>query len=513
MLDALALFTPSGILLYSASYTPSLPPAALTTLLNTLISKHILEARGGTTYSTSDHVLHYNLTANLICVAVVAASLASKVTYGQALCDVLSSKLSKSVPLASEDEYAAVVDKAMAAVSKDTAPVPTNRSPVKQAKPLPNNGSNNAKQAVSLNRNKISKTAAAALDHSGAAGNADNAMDEARRAFLPDDDAGASDDEDDDDEDSEAPIKSSWFGNLMGTLTGNRIITKDDVEKPLAALRSDLEGNNVASDIAASICGSVSTSLVGRNIVGYSIPTMIKSALAQAIERVLTPATPVDVLRDVISNREARTGRPYTIVFVGINGVGKSTSLAKVAYYLKSHGCKPIIAACDTFRSGAVEQLEVHAKCLEVPLFQKGYAGDPAGVAKEAIKKASSDGNDVVLIDTAGRMQNNVPLMNALSKLVVSNDVDLVLFVGEALVGNDGVDQLKMFDEALKKGGHNRTVDGIILTKFDTVSEKVGAAITMSQVCGSPVVFVGVGQKYNHLKKLSAKYVIKTLFK
>ena len=132
---------------------------------------------------------------------------------------------------------------------------------------------------------------------------------------------------------------------------------------------------------------------------------MIKGALESAIERVLTPSVRIDVLRDVIAKREGRSGRPYTMVMVGINGVGKSTSLAKVAYYLKSHGCRPLIAACDTFRSGAVEQLAVHAECLGVPLFQKGYAKDPASVAKEAVKKATEDKNDVVLIDTAGRMQ------------------------------------------------------------------------------------------------------------
>jgi len=143
------------------------------------------------------------------------------------------------------------------------------------------------------------------------------------------------------------------------------------------------------------------------------------------------------------------------MVFVGINGVGKSTSLAKVAYYLKQHGCNPLIAACDTFRSGAVEQLNVHAKCLDVELYQKGYAKDPAGVAAEAIKKAAGQGNDVVLVDTAGRMQNNVPLMSALGKLVVVNEPDLVCFVGEALVGNDGIDQLKVRKRAIHERNAN----------------------------------------------------------
>jgi signal recognition particle receptor subunit alpha len=160
---------------------------------------------------------------------------------------------------------------------------------------------------------------------------------------------------------------------MFTTLTGSRVITASDVSEPLSSLRSELEHANVASDIAASICDSVRSSLVGASIRGYSVKAMIREALEAAIERVLTPAVRIDVLRDCIAKRESRKNVPYKIVFVGINGVGKSTSLAKVAYYLKSHGCSPLIAACDTFRSGAVEQLAVHARCLEVPLHQKGY--------------------------------------------------------------------------------------------------------------------------------------------
>jgi signal recognition particle receptor subunit alpha len=140
-------------------------------------------------------------------------------------------------------------------------------------------------------------------------------------------------------------------------------------------------------------------------------------------------------------------GRPYVIVFVGVNGVGKSTSLAKVCYYLKSQGCKMLIAACDTFRSGAVEQLRTHCDCLGVDLFERGYAKDPAQVAGAGVKHAQDNGYDCLLIDTAGRMQNNEPLMRALAKLVSQNPIDLTLFVGEALVGNDGIDQLNLFNK------------------------------------------------------------------
>mmetsp|Transcript_31736 Transcript_31736/g.93123 ORF Transcript_31736/g.93123 Transcript_31736/m.93123 type:complete len:298 (+) Transcript_31736:1-894(+) len=292
-----------------------------------------------------------------------------------------------------------------------------------------------------------------------------------------------------------------------------------------------LTSKNVANEVAAEICTGVRDRLVGKKMNSFGrVKTAVRHALEAAIEKILKPAhgKDVDVLHSVVAKREQGSGglsslfgggnkassnnRPYTIVMIGINGVGKSTSLAKIAYYLKANGCQPLLAACDTFRSGAVEQLSVHAKCLDLPLYHKGYAKDPSAVAKAAINHATEEGNDVVLVDTAGRMQNNVPLMKALSKLVVDNEPDLVLFVCEALVGNDGIDQLQMFNRALRTGGHSRQIDGIVLTKFDTVSDKVGAALTMTHITGAPVAFIGTGQKYNHLKKLSVQSVIKSLF-
>ena len=192
--------------------------------------------------------------------------------------------------------------------------------------------------------------------------------------------------------------------------------------------------------------------------------------------------------------------------------IGKSTSLAKLAYYLKINGCSPLLAACDTFRSGAVEQLSVHAKCLGLPIFSKGYSKDPSSVAKSAIEQATKNGNDVVLVDTAGRMQNNLPLMKALGKLAAENQPDMIIFVGEALVGNDGVDQVRMFDKAVSFQNKNQKVNSILLTKFDTVSDKVGAALTMTHVTNAPILFVGTGQKYHHLRKLSTNGVIRSLF-
>ncbi|XP_061385308.1 signal recognition particle protein-like [Danaus plexippus] len=165
-----------------------------------------------------------------------------------------------------------------------------------------------------------------------------------------------------------------------------------------------------------------------------------------------------------------------------------------------------MIAACDTFRSGAIEQLKTHAENLDIKLFQQGYGKDPAITCKLALKHAQETNMDVVLIDTAGRMQDNEPLMRALVKLITINNPDLILFIGEALFGNDSVDQLKKFHKCLINyapySKEPRSIDGLIITKMDTVDEKIGTALTMAYVSGKPIVFIGTGQKYPDLQPL-----------
>lgn len=150
-----------------------------------------------------------------------------------------------------------------------------------------------------------------------------------------------------------------------------------------------------------------------------------------------------------------------------------------------------------------------------MPVYDRGYKDDPAEIAREAIKEATQQRYDIVLVDTAGRMQDNEPLMKALSRLVVLNQPDLILFIGEALTGNDAVDQLQRFNKSLvgmsEQQGTRREIDAMILSKFDTVNDKVGAAISMAYTTGKPILFVGVGQKYPHLKKLNVKTVVHAL--
>lgn len=176
-----------------------------------------------------------------------------------------------------------------------------------------------------------------------------------------------------------------------------------------------------------------------------------------------------------------------------------------------------LIAACDTFRSGAVEQLRVHTKCIGAALFERGYNKDASAVAEAAIAQAHADGTDVVMIDTAGRMQDNEPLMRSLAKLVSKNRPDLILFVGEALVGNEAVDQVQKFNAALidyaPQRANARQVDGIMLTKFDTIDDQVGAVVSMTHTVGRPVVFVGTGQHYTDLKRLQIKQIVNALLR
>ncbi|CAE7341436.1 SRPRA [Symbiodinium natans] len=298
-------------------------------------------------------------------------------------------------------------------------------------------------------------------------------------------------------------------------LTGGAVLGEEDLEPILKKFKTELMTRNVAAEVADKLSDSVRRSLVGKTTGRFTtMASTVKQALKESMETLLTPKKSIDVLRAALAAKNA--GRVYTIVFLGVNGVGKSTNLAKVAYYLKHKGgLNVLICACDTFRAGAVEQLKTHSRCLDVPLFERGYGKDPADIAKNAIAHAKSNGHDVVLVDTAGRMQDNEPLMRALAKLVAINTPDLVLFVGEALVGNDAIDQVTKFNRSLvdlsADPRNPRGIDGMLLTKYDTVDDKVGAALSMVYVTGQPVVFVGTGQKYTHLRKMQAKEVVRTL--
>jgi len=331
-----------------------------------------------------------------------------------------------------------------------------------------------------------------------------------------------------DDESASSSKSGGGMFSMFTNLVGNKAITREDLEPVLAKLRDNLIAKNVAAEVANDLTESVMVTLEG-SVMGtfQSLLRTVKDALNQSLFKLLTPKRRIDVLRDVMDAKENR--RPYVITFCGVNGVGKSTNLAKICFWLIENKFSVLIAACDTFRAGAVEQLRTHTKRLNslhpahenkgkqmVQLYEKGYGKDAAGIAMEAINYARDSHIDVVLVDTAGRMQDNEPLMRALAKLIAVNAPDLVLFVGEALVGNEAIDQLVKFNAALADHSANdnpHTIDGIVLTKFDTIDDKVGSAISMTYISGQPIVFVGTGQTYPDLKSLDAKAVVAALMK
>jgi len=280
--------------------------------------------------------------------------------------------------------------------------------------------------------------------------------------------------------DTSASGSSGGLGafSLFRNLVGGKVLTKADLEKPMAAMLDQLLRKNVAREAALQVCDSVEKSLIGQKTGSFqSIEVPVRAAVEASLRKILTPTNSLDLLREIQTKRSGR--RPYVISIVGVNGVGKSTNLSKICFFLLQNRYKVLVAACDTFRSGAVEQLRVHVRNLKeltereggvVELYEKGYGKDAANIAKDAVAHGEAEGYDVVLIDTAGRRHNDQRLMSSLEKFAKFANPDKILMVGEALVGTDSVLQARNFNAAF---GSDRSLDGFIISKCDTVGDMV----------------------------------------
>jgi fused signal recognition particle receptor len=194
---------------------------------------------------------------------------------------------------------------------------------------------------------------------------------------------------------------------------------------------------------------------------------------------------------------------PFVILFLGTNGTGKTTTIAKMANLLRKNGISVVLAAADTHRAGAMEQLQEHGKRLGVKVIAQKYGADPSAVARDAIEYATKHAIEVTLIDTAGRMNNSKPLMNELNKVVRVTKPDMKIFIGDAFTGNDAIDQAKKF--------YNYTeFDGVIMTKMD-VDTKGGSAISISYITSKPILYVGTGQGYDDLQSFDSEKFIEKL--
>jgi fused signal recognition particle receptor len=293
-------------------------------------------------------------------------------------------------------------------------------------------------------------------------------------------------------EKAEAEATSAAIGD------SGRKIKEEKLEEVLYDLEIALLESDVAFPVAKEIVDRLAADLKGHRISrDVTLEKGVEAALRDAITQALS-VPPVDFFALV-----EKGPRPFVVMFVGVNGTGKTTTIAKLAYHLQKKGYTTVVAAADTFRAGAIEQLEKHAEKVGFKLIKHSPGADPAAVAFDAVEHARARGRDVVLIDTAGRMQTNQNLMDQMKKIKRVAKPNLVLYIGDALAGNDAIEQAKQFHEAVG-------IDGIVLTKIDA-DAKGGAALSMAKTIGKPVVFVNVGQSYEDIRPFDTKWMVDRL--
>ena len=281
-----------------------------------------------------------------------------------------------------------------------------------------------------------------------------------------------------------------------------KTIQEKHVEDILFELEMELLQGDVAMEVASEVVDNVKENLVGKKIKrSNDITEYTYIALKDAVAEIID--IPGKSMTEMIEEKKA-AGEPLVVMFVGINGTGKTTTIGKLANYYLKKGYTPVIAASDTFRAGAIEQVTHHADNVGVKIIKHQKGSDPAAVAFDAVEHAKAQGKELVLIDTAGRMQTNTNLMDEMKKIKRVSKPDLVIFVGDALTGNDATEQAKKFNEAID-------IDGVILTKADADS-KGGASLSIGYVIQKPIMFLGVGQGYDDIKEYDADWMLNQLF-
>jgi len=271
---------------------------------------------------------------------------------------------------------------------------------------------------------------------------------------------------------------------------GQKELKEKDIDEVLFELEIALMESDVAAEVIDSIKSDLKKKLIGTTVEKEKIENVVKQSLRENISNLFDAAGKIDILSNIQKKKE--TGEPYIILFVGINGTGKTTTLAKVAHLLQQNKLSVVIAAADTYRAGAIEQLSEHAKRLNLKIIAQNYGSDPAAVARDAVLYAKSHKVDCILIDTAGRMQTSKNLMDQISKINKVVNPDLRIFVGDSLAGNDTVNQAREFHQYTK-------FEGAILTKSDA-DARGGAAISIVKITSTPILYLGVGQEYKDLK-------------
>ena len=281
-----------------------------------------------------------------------------------------------------------------------------------------------------------------------------------------------------------------------------KTLSEEDVDEILFELEMSLLEGDVAMDVADKVVNSVKDDLVGKKIKRSSdIEEYIYNALKNAVSEIINIEG--KSMTEMIEDKK-KIGEPLVVMLVGINGTGKTTTIGKLSDFYLKKGYTPVIAASDTFRAGAIEQVKYHADKLGVKIIQHEKGSDPAAVAFDAVSHAKATGKELVLIDTAGRMQNNTNLMDEMKKIKRVSKPDLVVFVGDALTGNDATMQASKFNDAID-------IDGVILTKADADS-KGGASLSIGYVIKKPILFLGMGQEYSDIIEYDPDWMLNQLF-
>ncbi len=297
--------------------------------------------------------------------------------------------------------------------------------------------------------------------------------------------------------------KQKKSGGEASKLLNNDFLSKRIKEDPLDEILDELEIILLEADVAYPVAEEIKSG-VRENLVGkkydrsYTLEQVVELSVKDAVRDVLK-INEFD-FDEWLEGRE----KPTVIMFVGINGTGKTTAIAKLTNRIQKQDKTVVLAACDTFRAGAIEQLGIHAEKLGCKIVKQDHGADPAAVAFDAIEHAKSKRKDVVFIDTAGRMQTNNNLIEEMKKIVRVAKPDLKVFVGDSLAGNDAIEQAKVFDNAIG-------IDAVILTKIDT-DAKGGAALSIAHTIGKPIAFVCNGQEYDDIIKFNTDWMIDRMF-
>ncbi len=291
----------------------------------------------------------------------------------------------------------------------------------------------------------------------------------------------------------------SGLNNLLGKITKKKL-SPEEIDSFFDDLQLILLENDVAYEVTERIREMLKTRLSDMEVPRFDdAGKFVKEALYNVLDEILSEAGSLDFMKHVKSSGV----KPYKVMFLGVNGVGKTTTIAKMAYLFKNKGFKVLLACADTFRAGAIEQLQIHASKVGVPVISQEYGADPAAVAFDAVEHARSKGFDIVFIDTAGRQHSNVNLMEELRKIARVIEPDFNILVVDSLAGNDALTQAIEFNSSVG-------VDGVIFTKVDA-DVKGGAILSVAASIKKPILYIGVGQGYGDLKTFDKEEYLKNI--